>query len=92
MQRSGIKSVIANNLIYFVFNEKIKNKMYPVTQSINTAGQLNTDSRLKEDLEIKDENRDLTHYPRFAKSVSANEVIFPCRKNRGYICLAKIEF
>jgi hypothetical protein len=88
----GYKSVVANNLIYFVFNEKIKSKMYLIAQSINAKGQLNTDNRLKEDLEVKDENRDLTHFPRFAIPVSANEIIFPCRKNRGYICLAKVEF
>ncbi|HEX4374103.1 MAG TPA: hypothetical protein VHZ50_12435 [Puia sp.] len=88
----GYASVVANGLIYFVFNEKLKSKIFLVAQSINTTGQLNTDSRLKEDLEIRGQNKDLTHYPRFAKPVSANEIIFPCRKNRGYICLAKIEF
>ncbi|HEY4874823.1 MAG TPA: hypothetical protein VIH86_04570, partial [Puia sp.] len=88
----GYKSVVANNLIYFVFNEKIKSKMYLIAQSINAKGRLNTDNRLKEDLEVKDENRDLTHFPRLAIPVSANEIIFPCRKNRGCICLAKVEF
>src|ERR1700722_4423245 len=81
----GYKSVVANNLIYFVFNEKIKSKMYLIAQSINAKGRLNTDNRLKEDLEVKDENRDLTHFPRLAIPVSANEIIFPCRKNRGCI-------
>jgi hypothetical protein len=53
---------------------------------------MNTDSQMKEDVEIPGVNRDLTHFPRFAKLVSQNEIIFPCRKGRGDVYLAKIEF
>jgi hypothetical protein len=88
----GFTSAIANDLIYYVYNEHIHGKNYLVVQSLNGKGQINSDNRLKEDLELPGVNKDLTHYPRFARPISGSEIIFPCRRGRGYICLAKIEF
>jgi len=88
----GLKSIVSNGLVYLLFNEKIKGKTYLTAQNVNTRGEMNTDSQMKEDVEIPGVNRDLTHFPRFAKLVSQNEIIFPCRKGRGDVYLAKIEF
>jgi hypothetical protein len=88
----GYKTIVANNLVYLLFNETIGNKVFLTAQSINGGGEINTDPRLKEDLDLKQQNSSYTHFPRFAKQVSANEIIFPCRNTQGFICLAKVEF
>jgi hypothetical protein len=88
----GLTTAIAKDLIYFVYNELIHGRTYLIAQSLNGKGQMNSDDRLKEDLELPGVNKDLTHYPRFARAISDSEIIFPCRRGRGYICLAKIEF
>ena len=87
----GEGSFLANGIVYIIFNEKIKGKTYLVAQSIDAKGKINTDSRLKEHLKIKDVNNDYTYFPRFLKQVSSNEILLPCRKGK-LTCLAKIEF
>ncbi|MBS1661793.1 MAG: hypothetical protein JST68_12170 [Bacteroidetes bacterium] len=87
----GYKSVISDGLLYFLYNAHIRQQSYLTAQSIDPQGEMNTDSRLKEDKALPGESNEYTYFPRLAKIVDAGEVIVPCRKG-PFICLAKISF
>ena len=87
----GYKSFIANGLIYFLYNVRVRSKTWLTAQSIDATGQVNTDSRLKEDVALKEQNMNYEYFPRLARMVDAGEVILPCRSG-NHICLVKIEF
>ncbi len=87
----GYKPVIANGLLYFVYNVHIRQRSFLTAQSVSPAGEVNTDSRLKEDLAIGEQSNDDTFFPRLGKQIDAGELIVPCRRGR-YLCLAKINF
>ncbi|HEY4062096.1 MAG TPA: hypothetical protein VGM30_09360 [Puia sp.] len=87
----GYKSIIANRLLYFLYNIRIRQRTYLTAQSIDSDGGINTDDRLKEDLALRDSHSDYFYYPRMAKLVDNGELILPCR--RGHlIYLAKVDF
>ena len=87
----GYKTIIANGLLYFLFNDHIRQNTFLTARSIDATGNLDTDSRFKEDLALRDQDNDYLYFPRLAKTVDAGEVILPCRKG-GFIYLAKISF
>ena len=87
----GYKTIIANGLLYFLFNSSIRRNTFLSARSIDAAGTLDTDSRFREDLALRDQDNDYLYFPRLAKTVDAGEVILPCRKG-GFIYLAKISF
>ncbi|HXO73847.1 MAG TPA: hypothetical protein VN824_01430, partial [Puia sp.] len=87
----GYKTVIANGLLYFLFNSRIHRNTFLTARSIDATGNLDTDSRLKEDLALRDQDKEYLYFPRLAKTVGAGEIILPCRKG-AYIYLAKITF
>lgn len=87
----GYKPVIANGLLYFVYNVHIRQQSFLTAQSVNSMGELNTDLRLKEDLALGEQSKDDTFFPRLGKLVDGGELIVPCRRGR-YLCLAKINF
>jgi hypothetical protein len=87
----GYKSFVVDDLIYFLYNVTIRRKNFLTAQSINSAGQTNTDPRVKEDAQFKDIDRDYIYFPRLAKVVGAGELIMPCQKG-GMISLVRLEF
>jgi hypothetical protein len=87
----GYKTVPANSLLYFLYNVRIRQKTYLTAQSIDPEGELNTDSRLKEDVALKDQNNDYIYFPRMARLVDKGELIVPCRRGHT-VCLAKLDF
>ncbi len=87
----GYKNISANGLLYFLYNVNIRRNSYLTAQSIDPDGELNTDSRLKEDVALKDQNSNYVYFPRLAKLVDDGEVIVPCRLGH-YVCLAKVDF
>ena len=87
----GYKTVIANGLLYFLLNSRIRQNTFLTARSVDATGKLDTDSRLREDLALRDQDNDYLYFPRLAKTVDAGEIILPCRKG-GFIYLAKIDF
>jgi hypothetical protein len=87
----GYKTIIANGLLYFLFNSHIRRNTFLSARSIDATGTLDTDSRFREDIALRDQDNDYLYFPRLAKTVDAGEVILPCRKG-GFIYLAKISF
>ncbi len=88
----GFKAIVANDLIYLVYNETIRGKVYLTAQSIGADGTLNPDNRLKEDVALRGFDNDYTYFPRMAKLVGPNEIIFPYFKGRGNVGLVKVKF
>lgn len=86
----GYKSVIANDLLYFLYNTRIRQKVYLTAQSIDADGHLNTGG-LKEEMALKDQSDDYVYFPRQAREVDAGEIIMPCRKGH-LVCLARVRF
>jgi hypothetical protein len=87
----GYKTIIANGLLYFLFNSHIRQNTFLTARDIDAAGTLDTDSRFREDMPLRDQDRHYLYFPRLAKTVDAGEVIMPCRRG-GFVCLAKIDF
>ena len=87
----GYKTIIANGLLYFLFNTRIRQSTFLSARSIDAAGTLDTDTRFREDLALRDQDNAYECFPRLAKVIDAGEIIVPCRKG-GYFCLAKINF
>ncbi|HMH24591.1 MAG TPA: hypothetical protein VK563_22575 [Puia sp.] len=87
----GYKTFVYHDLIYLLYNVTIRKKRHLTAQSINGTGQLNTDTRLKEDMEFKDANEDYIFFPRLARMVGSGELIMPCR-NGAMISLARVQF
>ncbi len=87
----GYKTITANGLLYFLYNAHIRQRTFLTARSIDAEGTLDTDSRFREDLGLRDQDNAYECFPRLAKVVDAGEVIVPCRKG-GYYCLAKINF
>jgi hypothetical protein len=87
----GYKSFVSQDIVYLLFNQTIRNKVFLTVQSINASGNINADGHYKEDMGLKDTYNDYNYFPRFAKQLSPNELIVPCRKG-GEPCLIKIEF
>ena len=85
----GYKTVAANGLLYFIYNDRIGHATVLTAQSIDAGGVLNTDSRLKEDLALPLSDKDYEYFPRLAKLVDAGEVIMPCLRGE-IIYLARI--
>lgn len=88
----GFKAIVANDLIYFIYNETIRGKVYLTAQSVGADGTLNPDNRLKEDMELKGFDNDYTYFPRMAKLVGPNEIMFPYFRGRGNVGLVKVKF
>ena len=87
----GYKTITANGLLYFLYNTRLHQRTFLTARSIDAEGTLDTDSRFREDLALRDLDNAYECFPRFAKIVDAGEIIVPCRKG-GYFCLAKINF
>ena len=87
----GYKTITANGLLYFLYNTRLHQRTFLTARSIDAEGTLDTDSRFKEDLALRDQDNVYECFPRLAKVVDAGEIIVPCRKG-GYFCLAKINF
>jgi len=89
---ANVRSLItANGLLYFLYNTRLHQRTFLTARSIDAEGTLDTDSRFKEDLALRDLDNAYECFPRLAKIVDAGEIIIPCRKG-GYFCLAKINF
>ncbi|MBS1669559.1 MAG: hypothetical protein JST58_19470 [Bacteroidetes bacterium] len=89
--RIGHGIFVSGDLLYLIYNEKIRKNTYLVAQSINAAGALNTDGHLKEHLELKGAVFDYEYFPRLAKQISSTEMIIPFKKGK-FRSLAKVTF
>ena len=63
----GYKTIIANGLLYFLFNTRIRNSTFLSARSVEAAGNLDTDTRFREDLALRDQDNDYLYFPRLAK-------------------------
>lgn len=87
----GYKSMVVGGRLYFLYNEDIRQRTYLTAQSIDAAGEFNTDGQLKEDRALTDQRSEYAYYPRLAQALDDGVWIVPCRWGR-YSCLAKVEF
>lgn len=77
--------VLTGGQIHFLFNELERRKQLISDQSINAKGDINRNPPLRS------LDKGYEFMPRYAKQVSATEVIIPCIY-RNYICFAKVEY
>ncbi len=87
----GYKSMVVSGRLYFLYNEDIRRRTYLTAQSIDAAGEFNTDGQLKEDRGFSDQRSECEYYPRLAQALDDGVWIVPCLW-RKYNCLAKVEF
>lgn len=87
--RLGYTSIVADGRLYFIYNETIRNKQFLSGQCIDAGGELNTDTRFKEDHALTGQSSDYSYYPRLAEQVGADELIIPCQKGRQ-VCLVRL--
>jgi hypothetical protein len=71
--------------LHFIFNQFEKRALLLTDQTINADGKITRVPTLK------NLDKGYEFMPRFAKQVSARQVIVPCLY-RGYLCFAKIDF
>jgi hypothetical protein len=71
--------------LHFLFNELERRNQLINDQSVSASGQVTRNPPLKA------LDRGYTFMPRFAKQVSATQIIVPCIY-RNYVCFAKIEY
>lgn len=71
--------------LHFVFNQFEKRALLLTDQSINAEGKITRVPTLR------NLDKGYEFMPRFAKQVSARQMIVPCLY-RGYLCFAKIDF
>jgi len=77
--------MITGGEIHFLFNNSEKRTLLLTDQSITSTGEL------KRNPTLKNLDRGYEFMPRYAKQVSARQMIVPCQF-RNYICFAKVEF
>jgi hypothetical protein len=77
--------MLTGGQIHFLFNELERRTQLINDVSVSASGQVTRNPPLKA------LDRGYTFMPRFAKQVSATQIIVPCIF-RNYICFAKIEF
>jgi len=87
--RLGYASLVADGRLYFIFNENIRHKQFLSGQCIDARGELNTDTRFREDLALQGQIDGYTYYPRLAQAIGDGEIIIPCQNGR-YLCLARL--
>jgi len=75
----------AGGELHFLFNELERRNQLLSDQSITPDGQL------KRNPTLKSLDRGYAFMPRFAKQVSAKQIIVPCTY-RNYICFAKLDY
>jgi hypothetical protein len=71
--------------LHFIFNQPEKRALLLTEQSIGPDGKITRNPTLK------NLDKGYEFMPRFAKQVSARQLIVPCLY-RGYLCFAKIDF
>ncbi len=76
---------IENNSFHFLYNELYRQEWLLSDQSININGQV------KKEPIFHDLDQGYDFLARYAKQVSANEIIIPCQF-KSYLCFARIEF
>ena len=77
--------MLSGGQLHFLFNELERRNQLLNDQSISASGQVTRNPPLKS------LDKGYTFMPRYAKQVSASEIIIPC-VYRNYICFAKIEY
>ena len=77
--------MLTGGQLHFLFNELERRNLLINDQSITASGELNRNPPLRS------LDRGYEFMPRYAKQVSASEIIVPCTY-RNYICFAKIEY
>lgn len=77
--------MLTGGQLHFLFNELERRNQLINDQSITASGQLNRNPPLRS------LDKGYQFMPRYAKQVSASEVIVPCTY-RNYFCFAKIEY
>jgi hypothetical protein len=77
--------VLTGGQIHFLFNELERRKQLINDQSISSTGEVTRNPPLRS------LDKGYEFMPRYAKQVSATEVIIPCIY-RNYICFAKVEY
>lgn len=75
----------AGNQLKILFNELNRQDLILNEQSVNPSGKINRSSTLK------NLNLNFEFMPRFAKQVSAKQIIVPCTY-RSLLCFAKIDY
>jgi hypothetical protein len=71
--------------IHFLFNELERRNQLIADQSIDASGSL------KRNPTLKSLDKGYEFMPKFAKQVSAKQMIVPCIY-RNYICFAKVDY
>jgi hypothetical protein len=77
--------MITGGEIHFLYNNSEKRTLLLTDQSVTASGEL------KRNPTLKNLDRGYEFMPRYAKQVSARQMIVPCQY-RNYICFAKVEF
>ena len=80
----GYSLVNTGDQLHFLFNSQEKRNTFLTDQNISPEGQIVRNPTLK------NLDKGYEFMPRFAKQVTARQVIIPCQY-RNYICFAKIE-
>ena len=81
----GYCSLNTGTKVHVLYNQLEKRTQLLTDQSINPDGQVDRSPTLH------NLDKDYQFMPKFAKQVSANQIIIPCQY-RNFICFAKIEF
>jgi hypothetical protein len=76
---------ISGGKLHFLFNELQRRTLLLTDQSVAPSGKVTRNPPLKS------LDRGYEFMPRYAKQVSASQIIIPCTY-RNYICFAKVEF
>ena len=87
----GYKSIVVGGKLYFLYNEVIRRRTFLTAQSIDAAGELNTDGLFKEDMVLGDQGSEYICFPRRAQVVDDGVWVMPYMRGR-YTGLAKVEF
>ena len=77
--------MVTGGQLHFLFNELERRNQLINDQSITATGTLNRNPPLRS------LDKGYEFMPRYAKQVSANEILVPCTY-RNYFCIAKIEY
>lgn len=77
--------MLAGGQLHFLFNELERRNQLINDQSVSASGQITRNPPLRS------LDRGYEFMPRYAKQVSATQIIVPC-SYRNYICFAKIEY
>jgi hypothetical protein len=87
--RLGYASLAVDDRLYFIYNENIRSKHFLSGQCIDSRGDLNADTRFKEDHAVDGQKDDYIYFPRLAERTADGEIVMPCQKGRQ-VCLARL--